>query len=319
MRYWSHKRAASSSAVLISHSKTKRRASHKPTVNDLLAHQRTGHFYFATLNNQKFHSFSTSPEDTETNQKDTIDDEQTAKKTAGTSTKQTIKYLNQLEAQNIDIELFSEYRYSVDQLMELAGLAVAIATENCYPLKSLENKTRKILIICGPGNNGGDGLVAARHLKHFGYHPEIYYPKRPQKELFANLTFQCQEVGINFLEDLPTPTNLSQMYNLVIDGIFGFSFKGNAMPPFDAAVDTMKNISIPIVSIDIPSGWDVELGNPSGIQPDCLISLTAPKRCAKGFNGKHHYLAGRFVPETLSNKFNLNLPPFPGSDCVVKL
>lgn len=64
--------------------------------------------------------------------------------------------------------------FSVDQLMELAGLSVASSIESVYPRPTYN----KILVLCGPGNNGGDGLVAARHLKHFGFDPTMYYPKR---------------------------------------------------------------------------------------------------------------------------------------------
>jgi NAD(P)H-hydrate repair Nnr-like enzyme with NAD(P)H-hydrate epimerase domain len=51
------------------------------------------------------------------------------------------------------------------RLQELAGLSVATATAEEFRLPD----SSKVLIVCGPGNNGGDGLVAARHLHHFGY------------------------------------------------------------------------------------------------------------------------------------------------------
>ena len=60
--------------------------------------------------------------------------------------------------------------FSVDQLMELAGLSVACSVFAEYPPSS----HRRILVIAGPGNNGGDGLVAARHLYHFGYTVEVH-------------------------------------------------------------------------------------------------------------------------------------------------
>ena len=65
--------------------------------------------------------------------------------------------------------------------MELAGLAVAQSTydfaeKQVRPKIDIAEKIR-VLAICGPGNNGGDGLVAARHLQQFGYLPTILYPK----------------------------------------------------------------------------------------------------------------------------------------------
>lgn len=60
-----------------------------------------------------------------------------------------VKYLNQEEAINIDIELFNQYKFSVDQLMELAGLSCATAISKCFPMCDISNK--KILICCGPG------------------------------------------------------------------------------------------------------------------------------------------------------------------------
>ncbi|XP_031644349.1 NAD(P)H-hydrate epimerase isoform X2 [Oncorhynchus kisutch] len=116
---------------------------------------------------------------------------------------QSIKYLGQEEAQQIDEELFSEYGFSVDQLMELAGLSCATAITRAYPTSSLVKARPSLLVICGPGNNGGDGLVCARHLKLFGYAPTILYPKRPNKLLFQGLTTQCEKMDIPFLTEMP--------------------------------------------------------------------------------------------------------------------
>lgn len=65
-------------------------------------------------------------------------------------------------------------------------------------------------------------------------------------------------------------------------------------------------------------GWDVEERSQDGINPEVLISLTAPKKCATSFTGKH-FLAGRFLPYDIQKKYELNLPDFPGTDCLVEL
>lgn len=63
----------------------------------------------------------------------------------------------------------------------------------------------------------------------------------------------------------------------------------------------------------------MENGSTDGINPDVLISLTAPKLCASKFRGERHYLGGRFVPKALEEKYHLDLPLFPDTECVVLL
>jgi len=74
--------------------------------------------------------------------------------------------------------------------------------------------------------------------------------------------------------------------------------------------------------VDVPSGWDVDLGppgEPTDLQPDVLISLTGPKLCASHFTGSRHYLGGRFVPPAILAKYGFSQPAFPGTDQVVRL
>jgi NAD(P)H-hydrate epimerase len=89
-----------------------------------------------------------------------------------------------------------------------------------------------------------------------------------------------------------------QSSNVILDAIFGFSFKPPVRAPFDDALKLISASGLPIVSVDIPSGWDVERGNAQGVglNPDVLVSLTAPKEGVKYFTGRH-FLGGRFVPK----------------------
>ncbi|PAA66962.1 hypothetical protein BOX15_Mlig028091g2, partial [Macrostomum lignano] len=234
-------------------------------------------------------------------------------------------HLGQASAVRIDEQLFAEYGFSVEQLMELAGLACAQAVHRAYPPASeLDGSTSRprVLICCGPGNNGGDGLVCARHLGQFGYSPSVYYPKRTDKPLYRNLLKQCIGSGIPIVESHPTAATMAADYDIVVDALFGFSFKPPVRPEFEAVMSALSGASVPVVSIDVPSGWDVELGpvlETQSIQPDCLVSLTAPKMCAKHFTGRHHFLGGRFVPPELARSFSLNLPCYPGCEQIVSL
>lgn len=182
-----------------------------------------------------------------------------------------------------------------------------------------------MLILAGPGNNGGDGLVAARHLHHFGYTPTICYPKPTNKPLYNGLVTQCESLAITFVsaDELLHGSPMSECFDLVLDSLFGFSFSGAPRPPFDAVLHALAPTSHPppIVSVDIPSGWDVEKGdvNGTGLRPDMLVSLTAPKLCAQRFEGAHHFLGGRFVPPAIAQKYSLVLPGFPGTEMCVRI
>ncbi|XP_052902905.1 NAD(P)H-hydrate epimerase isoform X2 [Anopheles moucheti] len=229
-----------------------------------------------------------------------------------------MKYLNQQEAISVDEELFNEYKFSVDQLMELAGLSCAHAIADAYT----PDRTNKVLICCGPGNNGGDGLVAARHLSLMNYEPYVYYPKRTDKDLFKNLQHQAECMGIIVTADCPVSVSaVDSEFGLIVDALFGFSFKPPVRDAFHPIMEVLQKTTLPIVSVDIPSGWDVELGPQSGcdIKPDCLISLTAPKLCAKHLVNAKHYLGGRFVPKKLEEKYTMSLPQYKGRDLFVRL
>ena len=127
-------------------------------------------------------------------------------------------------------------------------------------------------------------------------------------------------MNIPFLVCLPNENKLiDKNYQLVVDAIFGFSFTGEIRAPFAEIIENLKQVKIPICSIDIPSGWNVEKDTSECIQPEMLISLTAPKLCAQYFKGKFHYLGGRFVPQALEEKYSLNLVRYPETQPIVLL
>ncbi|KAF9242630.1 YjeF N-terminal domain-containing protein [Melanogaster broomeanus] len=232
----------------------------------------------------------------------------------------SIRYLTAKLAQQIDEELMGPAgAFSIDQLMELAGLACAQTLATVYS----KEKYRRVLVCCGPGNQGGDGLVAARHLGMFGYEPTIYMPKPGSKDIYQRLKKQCDNMMI---KSMPSDASMDDLRStlssndVIMDAIFGFSFKGPVRAPFNDVLPLLSSAGKPIVSVDIPSGWDVEKGNEEGvgIVPNVLVSLTAPKEGVRSFQGRH-FLGGRFVPKVMEEKFQLNLPEYPGFDQIVEL
>ena len=155
----------------------------------------------------------------------------------------------------------------------------------------------------GPGNNGGDGLVAARHLRHFGYTPKVIYPKEGRGQLFENLVKQCHDLQIpifaSAMDCLANEGEGTVIYGgdvdfgnacLIVDSIFGFSYSGPPRSPFKELIEALARTSTPTLSVDIPSGWAVDKGDidATAFTPDAVVSLTAPKLCMDGFKGKHY-------------------------------
>jgi len=100
----------------------------------------------------------------------------------------------------------------------------------------------------------------------------------------------------------------------------GFSFQPPTRAPFDVVLASLATTEVPILSVDIPSGWDVEDGNAhDGFTPNAIISLTAPKLGVREFAeaGGTHFLGGRFISGQMDLNYGLNLPQYYGTtQCV---
>jgi NAD(P)H-hydrate epimerase len=228
----------------------------------------------------------------------------------------SLRTLDAKAAAALDEELLSAGAFSIDQLMELAGLSVSQALYRFSP----PAKSPRVLIACGPGNNGGDGLVAARHLYHFGYQPTVYLPKPGKADIYSRLGKQLEQLHIPSTEDFSAALQNS---DIVLDAIFGFSFSGEVREPFPAVIRALAETKLPVLAVDAPSSWDIENGPPSegpgkGYHPQALISLTAPKPLVKWFRGRH-FVGGRFVGKEIAEKYGFDVPPYDQADQVVEV
>jgi NAD(P)H-hydrate epimerase len=224
-----------------------------------------------------------------------------------------VSYINADTAKTIDELLMGKPGFTLDQLMELAGLSVATAAHMFFTedlQKTHTHPSKKVLVVCGPGNNGGDGLVATRHLFQFGYTPTVLYPKSSSN--FDHLVQECRHLDVKVLDSLSKEEAKSSSssqevdvessvaalndYDLIIDAIFGFSFHGSIRKPFDTVISAFARTSTPILSVDVPSGWNVDIGDDqnTGFNPAAVISLSFPKLCMAKYTGVH-FLGGRLV------------------------
>ncbi|RCJ23119.1 bifunctional ADP-dependent (S)-NAD(P)H-hydrate dehydratase/NAD(P)H-hydrate epimerase [Nostoc sp. ATCC 43529] len=125
---------------------------------------------------------------------------------------------------------------------------------------SFFSSNSRIGILVGPGHNGGDALVVARELHFRGYEIWIYSPFSKFKELTSQHLQYARSLGIPIyqeIEQLPS-------CDLLIDGLFGFGLEKNLTDPIASAIDRLNELSVPILSIDLPSGLHTDTGEVLG-------------------------------------------------------
>lgn len=156
-----------------------------------------------------------------------------------------------------------EARHAHVPLMERAGLAVAnhartLAADNGKP----------ILIFAGPGNNGGDAFVAARHLKQWHFAVTVVFAGEVAKlPADAAVAFaRWRAAGGTTSERLP----LSGGWSLVIDGLFGIGVSRAIEGRYADWISIMNYLGAPVLAIDIPSGLDADSGRVHG----CCVRAT---------------------------------------------
>jgi NAD(P)H-hydrate epimerase len=149
----------------------------------------------------------------------------------------------------------------------------------------------KVVICCGKGNNGGDGLVMARHLDAAGVDVEVILTSGPQQlSTDASLQYRIiRQAGIKL--HLATPDQLkgdwfvNQIRNAdwIVDAMFGTGLTGPLRPPFDSAIKTINSSPSRKLAVDIPSGLDGDSGKPLGetIRATHTVTFVARKT---GFN-----------------------------------
>ncbi|MFH1507456.1 MAG: NAD(P)H-hydrate epimerase [Candidatus Omnitrophota bacterium] len=182
-------------------------------------------------------------------------------------------------AKRLDLIAVKKLGISTLVLMENAARAVAQEILN-------DPAHKKIIIVCGKGNNGGDGLAAARHLIAEGLKPRVF--------IVGNLSSVKNEarVNLNILLKLKiriigiSPRNFSLLRrklfsaDLIVDALLGVGLKGEVGGLVKRVIEAINSSSAKVLCVDIPSGLDATTGQIRGacVRAERTITFVAKKR-----------------------------------------
>lgn len=156
-------------------------------------------------------------------------------------------------------------------LMERAALEVV----RCMEEEQLD--FRKVLVICGSGNNGGDGYAIARLLHLKGHDVTIFFAGNSQKRSEEN----AQQAKIAAHYEIPVITNLdTEEYSVIIDALFGTGLKREVTGHYREVLCSVNQMAGKKVAVDLPSGIHDTTGARMGIAfcADLTVAIAFPKR-----------------------------------------
>ncbi|MBV9437065.1 MAG: NAD(P)H-hydrate dehydratase [Acidobacteria bacterium] len=189
-----------------------------------------------------------------------------------------MKIVTAAEMGEIDRLTTVKYGIAAQTLMESAGECVSRF------ILSFFSGRQRITVVCGKGNNGGDGMVAARRLHEQGKDVVVVLLGRPEetkgdaKHNLERLPFP----PVSVLSELELELHKSLLLNtdLIVDAIFGTGFRP-PLPPLAATfIGLIANSDVPVVSADLPSGVDADsltVEQPGACRSDAIVTFTALK------------------------------------------
>jgi NAD(P)H-hydrate epimerase len=191
-----------------------------------------------------------------------------------------MKIVSAAEMREIDRATSERFGIPSLTLMENAGTAVSRFILSHHP------DAHRITVICGKGNNGGDGFVAARKLKETGRAVRVLLLCSPEElrgdaaAMFKKLTVPPHVVRA---ESGLGASDVSEMLDadLLVDAILGTGFKPPVSPLYAVAIRKMNDSSAPVVAVDIPSGADADVtkAEDGGVRAraNAIVTFTAPR------------------------------------------
>ena len=188
------------------------------------------------------------------------------------------------EMRDIDRRTIKDYGIPGLVLMERAGLAVASRVRALFPLK-------KVVVLCGGGNNGGDGLVAARDLYNSGVKVSVIMTTK-KEALSSDCAVQYQivkKMGIP-AEFRNTLSGKDLHGSVVIDAVFGTGLARPVKGAIAGLFSFLNSADAPVVAVDMPSGISSDTGEILGeaVMADCTVTFGLPKMAHFLYPGAGH-------------------------------
>ncbi len=170
------------------------------------------------------------------------------------------RILSASETQQVDAYTINTIGIPGAVLMERAALAVTEAVCAYVGVKEETGRFNEILVAVGTGNNGGDGIAAARQLRQRGYAAALYLVGDPEK---GSEEF-CRQLAIARRLAIPEVSCLEDRYAVVVDGIFGTGLSRKIEGIYAHAVEQLNRLHSYRIAIDIPSGVNATTGQIMG-------------------------------------------------------
>jgi NAD(P)H-hydrate epimerase len=189
--------------------------------------------------------------------------------------KQNIKILNRRQSRDFDSWAINDLGIAGVVLMENAGRSVAEHVMGCIESSS-STKAAQTALICGTGNNGGDGFVIARHLNNAGYPVKVIICGQAEKikgDAMANYKI-AKATGISITQ-INVKDHQGQEVDekvgdfirdseIIVDAVFGTGLQGQVRDYYLPVIEAVNRSGADVVAVDIPSGLDCDTGQPLG-------------------------------------------------------
>jgi len=196
-----------------------------------------------------------------------------------------MRVLTSAEMSETDRQTEQVFGIPLTELMEAAGMAVATFAKRRYP------KARRVVVLCGKGNNGGDGMVAARLLAASGIAVNVVLLGKAEaaKGEAASALARLREENV-ILYEVESESDLKKAFDetgltdsnadLLLDAVVGTGFRPPLRGLAVTARDWVQDLAVPVIAVDVPSGWDADSQEQmveGAFRADGVVTFTAPK------------------------------------------